>query len=198
MTAPFLDQPPGLPTAPVPARPATEGPPSTVWRGPGGPPRSRRDVRVVHLAEDDAAVLADTTALAQRGRAVVVVLERPRPATIRHLFTAGIRGFVDARSGRAGVVAAVGAVSTGRPWLDPQITGALAAALQSTRPIPGLTRRQSEVLRLCAEGSSTTEIAAQLGIEESTVKSHVNALLERLGARTRVEAIRIARRRGWL
>jgi DNA-binding CsgD family transcriptional regulator len=59
-----------------------------------------------------------------------------------------------------------------------------------------LTRREREVLELVAEGMSNRALAERLGISEHTVKSHVGALLGKLGAATRAELVAIAVRRG--
>jgi DNA-binding NarL/FixJ family response regulator len=59
-----------------------------------------------------------------------------------------------------------------------------------------LTPRELEVLRLVAQGLSNKAIGAQLAIRESTVKDHVNALLDKLGAQSRTEAVTLALRRG--
>ncbi len=61
-----------------------------------------------------------------------------------------------------------------------------------------LTPREQEVLGLLAEGLSNKLIAARLGISEHTAKFHVNALLDKLGAETRTEAVVTAARRGLL
>ena len=62
-------------------------------------------------------------------------------------------------------------------------------------PIPPLTLREEEVLRLMAEGMRNKEIAAHLGISERTATFHVGNVLAKLGADGRVEAIAIARRK---
>lgn len=65
-------------------------------------------------------------------------------------------------------------------------------------PIPPLTLREEEVLRLVADGLRNKEIAARLGISERTATFHVGNVLAKLGADGRVEAIAIARRNGLL
>jgi DNA-binding NarL/FixJ family response regulator len=65
-------------------------------------------------------------------------------------------------------------------------------------PMPPLTLREEEVLRLMAEGLRNKEIAARLGISERTATFHVGNVLSKLGADGRVEAIHLARRRGLL
>ena len=63
-------------------------------------------------------------------------------------------------------------------------------------PMPPLTLREEQALRLMAEGLRNKEIAAQLGISERTATFHVGNVLAKLGADGRVEAIHLARRRG--
>jgi PAS domain S-box-containing protein len=61
---------------------------------------------------------------------------------------------------------------------------------------PSLTPRQSEVLALLAEGKSTPELAAALGLAEETVRNHIRQLLRRLGVHSRLAAVAYARRHG--
>ncbi len=65
-------------------------------------------------------------------------------------------------------------------------------------PMPALTLREEEVLRLMAQGLRNKEIAARLGISERTATFHVGNVLSKLGADGRVEAVHLARRRGLL
>ncbi|MFD0204411.1 MULTISPECIES: response regulator transcription factor [Saccharothrix] len=61
-----------------------------------------------------------------------------------------------------------------------------------------LTGRQREVLALMAEGTGTEEIAERMGLARNTVRNHVQRVLEKLGARSKLEAVAIARRNGLL
>lgn len=65
-------------------------------------------------------------------------------------------------------------------------------------PVHTLTPRQSQVLRLLAEGASTTQIAAELHLSRETVRNHVRHILRALDAHSRLEALAIARRTGLL
>jgi PAS domain S-box-containing protein len=65
-------------------------------------------------------------------------------------------------------------------------------------PILSLTRRELEVLRLLARGAETPEIARELGISSTTVRNHVQHLLEKLGAHTRLQVVSLAQRHGLL
>jgi DNA-binding NarL/FixJ family response regulator len=67
-----------------------------------------------------------------------------------------------------------------------------------TGPEPRLTPRQHQVLRLLAEGYSTTEMATALQISEQTVRNHVRFLLAELRVRSRLEAVVVALRNNWL
>ena len=66
------------------------------------------------------------------------------------------------------------------------------------RPKPRLSPRQHQVLELLAQGRSTPEIARQLEISEETVRNHIRYLLAELRVRTRLEAVVVAFRNGWL
>lgn len=69
---------------------------------------------------------------------------------------------------------------------------AIQTAIVSRRRLEPLTRRQREVLRLLAEGRSTSEIASRLGLSVKTVETHRTAVMHRLGIRRFVELIRFA------
>lgn len=74
-----------------------------------------------------------------------------------------------------------------------QITRERQAPAQPARP--GLTPRQSEVLRMLEHGRSTREIASELHLSAETVRNHVRHILRAMGAHSRVEAVALARRR---
>lgn len=63
-------------------------------------------------------------------------------------------------------------------------------------PVPDLTDREREVLRLVADGASTTEMRRRLGVSEHTVRSHVRNLMAKLGVHSRVEAVHRAHQHG--
>ncbi|MGH9124623.1 MAG: response regulator [Acidimicrobiales bacterium] len=93
---------------------------------------------------------------------------------------------------------AVRVVAAGEALLAPAVTRRLIAEFAAQRPRPEappprsldvLTPRETEVLRLIAEGLSNTEIAARLIVTDETVKTHVSRLLSKLGLRDRTQAV---------
>jgi DNA-binding CsgD family transcriptional regulator len=65
-------------------------------------------------------------------------------------------------------------------------------------PSPDLTPRGHEVLRLLADGKTTREICEELGIALETTRNHIRGVLKALGVKTRLEAVVLALRNGWL
>lgn len=116
-----------------------------------------------------------------------------------------VRGFVHTSRPAADLVAAVRLVGTGHVSLPPAIVGHLLDAFLANNvpePVPPspatmLTRRERDVLRLMVEGKSTRQIADQLVVQTSTVKTHICHLLRKLGVNDRAQAIAVAYRRGW-
>lgn len=106
---------------------------------------------------------------------------------------AGARGFVHKQAPPETFGAAIKAVLGGAMWFAPVPASRPAVVAPREWPVSpaelGLTLRQGEILRLVMRGLPNKRIASQLGIAESTVKEHVTGILERLGVRSRVEAI---------
>jgi DNA-binding NarL/FixJ family response regulator len=104
------------------------------------------------------------------------------------------------------LIGAVRAVAAGDALIDPTITRRLIAAFtRAARPVGELpavlrelTTRELDVLRLVARGLSNLEIARELFVEESTVKTHVARVLMKLGLRDRVQAVVLAYETGFV
>lgn len=107
---------------------------------------------------------------------------------------AGARSYLLKDMSRDEIIDTVRAVDAGQTRLPPSIAASLAARMPDT----GLSSREIEILRFIASGSSNKEIGTALGISESTVKGHVNHLLQKLKARDRTEAVTLGIRRGMI
>ena len=125
-------------------------------------------------------------------RKVVIVTSREREAEIRAALQLGIRGYVLLGTDLREFVEGMRAVARGAHFLSRSATHRIASSLAYS----ALTRRESDVLPLLVEGHSNKQIAAQLGIATETAKSHVKAILDKLGASTRTQAASIAMSRG--
>lgn len=116
---------------------------------------------------------------------------------------AGASGFLLKDAPPAQLLHGIRTVATGAALLDPEVTRRLVGRYAARiRPAEGavadgvLTPRESEVLRLIAEGFSNSEIAASLVISQETVKTFVSRILTKLGLRDRVQAVVYAYRHG--
>src|SRR3954454_1900303 len=116
-----------------------------------------------------------------------------RPGTLRRAMSAKVAGFMGKDAAPEDLVDAVRSVAAGGRVLDPQL--AFAALDAEGNP---MTERESDVLRLTASGAEPTEVAARLGLSHGTVRNYLATAVSKLGARNRVDAIRIASEAGWL
>jgi DNA-binding NarL/FixJ family response regulator len=108
---------------------------------------------------------------------------------------AGASGFLLKDVQPAELVDAIRVVAAGNSLFGPAATRRLIEQFASVRGTPAtatveaLTEREREVLRLLAQGRSNAELANQLYLSEATVKTHVSAVLRKLGVRDRVQAV---------
>lgn len=132
---------------------------------------------------------------------VVLLPDRVRAADA---WTAGARGLLLREADAGQLLAALAAVVEGNVVLDPDLAASLLPArvlgedyhLGAPSLVEDLTPRELEVLQLLAEGLSNRAIGNRLDISEHTVKFHVNAILSKLGAQSRTEAVVRATRLG--
>jgi DNA-binding NarL/FixJ family response regulator len=132
---------------------------------------------------------------------IVVLTTHADEASILDALRAGARGYLTKDAGIAEISRAVLAAAEHLTLLDPAVHSRLLAAAgegkaapaPSSRPLPDdLTPRKGDVLRLIAAGLSNREIAAELVVSEATVKTHVNHVLRKTGARDRAQAVHYA------
>ncbi|SJN38913.1 DNA-binding response regulator, LuxR family [Microbacterium esteraromaticum] len=151
--------------------------------------------------------------------AVAIVTTFDRDDYLFDALDAGASGFLLKNAGPEELIAAVRALASGEGMLAPEVTRRVlqrfrrSAAPAPTAPTPAasaspsvpsldrvpsepFTGREYEVLALIADARSNAEIAAALFIGEATVKTHVSRILQKLGARDRVQAVVLAHRHG--
>jgi DNA-binding NarL/FixJ family response regulator len=179
--------------------------------------RRQRDLKVIGEANDGAEVLEfikqnrpdiallDLRMPRMNGLEVLLALNElkfPTRAIVMTAFEneediqcsmkAGARAYLLKDCPQQILVDAIRRVHSGEVYLPPQVAQKLVDRMQK----PQLSPRELEVLKAVAAGKSNKEIGVQLFIAEGTVKTHVESLLEKLGAGTRTSAVKAAVRRG--
>ncbi|WP_054814747.1 response regulator [Nocardia arizonensis] len=128
--------------------------------------------------------------------AVVVITTFDLDEYVYAALRAGARGFLLKEAGPDMLAQAVRAAASGDALIAPSVTARLLAAFASGGPNPTspppstpLTAREEQILAVVARGRTNSEIAAELHISLSTVKTHIAGLMAKLGARNRVEIV---------
>jgi two-component system response regulator DesR len=124
----------------------------------------------------------------------IVALAAAKPAgLVQRLLAADVLGAVDKNAPAARLLEAIRGAAKGELVVDVN----LAVAALAVEPNP-LTPRELEVLRLAADGASGPEIAQRLHLSPGTVRNYLSKVISKTCARTRVDAVRIAREAGWI
>jgi two-component system response regulator DesR len=124
---------------------------------------------------------------------VLILTALAVPANVRTALEANVAGFLAKDTPAAELIHAIRVVAGGGRIIDP----ALALATLETRESP-LTQRETDVLRLHSEGLDGREIASQLFLSYGTVRNYLASATDKLDARNRIHAIKIATQNGWL
>lgn len=112
-------------------------------------------------------------------------------ALLNDALDAGVGGMIEKDAPLDDVLRAVQVVAGGGMYIDPRVTG---LALEQRRRPRTLTPRERDVLRLLADGNSNEQIGLALSISPQTVRTHVQKAMQKLDARTRVQAVATALR----
>ncbi|MFE9854232.1 response regulator [Streptomyces sp. NPDC005780] len=127
------------------------------------------------------------------GVKVVVVTTFGRPGYLRRAMESGADAFLVKDAPASQLAEAVRKVLAGERVIDPTL--AAAALADGASP---LTERERDVLRTAADGSTNAEIAAALHLSQGTVRNYLSMAIQKMAARNRAEAVRMAREKGWL
>jgi two-component system, NarL family, response regulator DesR len=153
------------------------------------------DVALLDIGMPGGGGLASAAALREQLPAcrVVILTTFGRSGYLRQAMECGARGFLLKDAPASELAVALRRVVAGEKVVDPE----LALAALSDGPNP-LTPREREVLSAALDGSGIAAIGSHLYLSEGTVRNHLSAAIQKLGARNRMEAARIAERKGWL
>ncbi|MEV6847544.1 response regulator transcription factor [Actinoplanes sp. NPDC051411] len=131
--------------------------------------------------------------------AVLVLTTYADDESLAGALRAGARGYLTKDAGRAELAAAVRSVASGQATFAAEIADRLVRGFTSAAPAPGLrerfpalTAREADVLEAITLGHNNARIAADLFLSVATVKSYVNSIFAKLGARDRAHAAAIA------
>jgi two-component system response regulator DesR len=124
---------------------------------------------------------------------IVALIAAPPPAVLRRLLAAGVQGLIDKNGPATRLLTVIRGVAGGDTMME--ANHVLAALSADRNPF---TPREAHVLRLVASGASGPEIARRLSLSPGTVRNYLSNAMTKTGARTRIDAIRIATESGWL
>ncbi|MFD5074329.1 response regulator [Streptomyces sp. NPDC058371] len=146
---------------------------------------------------DGISAIAALEALVPDARVLILAGEGNASIAAR-VAEAGGAGLILKASGLDELEDAVRRVAAGEVVVSRSLLGGVLDQLTGRTPVPGakLTPREREALDLLGEGLTTTEISDRLGVALNTGRNHVQRVLEKLGARSQLEAVTIARREG--
>ena len=123
---------------------------------------------------------------------VIIVTTFARPGYLRRALDVGVAGYLLKDRPAAALADAVRKVHAGGRVIDPDL------AVDSWTGTDPLSERERSVLRLAADGSSSSAIASALHLSEGTVRNYLSEAIGKVGGTNRIDAARIARERGWL
>jgi DNA-binding NarL/FixJ family response regulator len=137
-------------------------------------------------------------ALSEAGARVLVLTGEATSTVAARVAEAGGSGLVLKSAGLDELEEAVRRVADGEVVFGPEFLAGVLSRLTGRTRSATLTARERQALGLLADGASTAEVAKRLGVAVNTARNHVQRVLEKLGARSKLEAVAIARREGLL
>ena len=126
------------------------------------------------------------------GQVILMLTRHARPGVLRQALRLGVQGFASKSAEPSHIATVVATLHDGGRWIDQDVS---AAAIVDDNP---LTDREADALRETGGGYSVVEIAARLHLAPGTVRNYLSNAIGKVGARNRIDAIRIARDAGWL
>ncbi len=130
---------------------------------------------------------------AMPGCRVLILTTFGRPGYLRRAMEAGASGFLLKDAPASQLAVAIRRAHAGGRVVDPGL--AVAALSEGSNPLSG---REREILAISTEVATIAEIADRLSLSEGTVRNYLSASIQKVGARNRAEAARMAQEKGWL
>ena len=136
--------------------------------------------------------------------AIVTLTRHSDDAYLQELLRAGVAGYVLKQSSPNELVQAIRAAAAGGQYLDSSLTARITAGFlgregrRDGKATAALSERESDVLRLIAQGYSNKEIAARLSLSVKTVEAHKANAMRKLGLTGRIDIVKYAVLQGWL
>ena len=156
---------------------------------------ARPDVALLDIEMPGGDGLSAAAALRESlpGCCVLILTTFGRAGYLRRALESGAVGFMLKDSPAAELASAIRRAVAGERVVDPSL--AVAALSDGDNPLTG---RERESLVASANGATIADVARKLYLSEGTVRNHLSTAIKKLGARNRVEAARLAERKGWL
>ncbi len=156
---------------------------------------ARPDVALLDIEMPGADGLTAAAELRQRlpECRVIILTTFGRPGYLKRAMESGALGFLLKDAPPQELAAAIRRVMAGGRVVDPAL--AVSALAEPGNP---LTERERDVLVATADGATVADAAARFSLSEGTVRNYLSTAIQKLGVRNRVEAARLAERKGWL
>ena len=157
-------------------------------------PKCKPDIVLtdIEMPELSGIELAEKLAIEKSESRIVIMTTFSKAGYIRRSLDAGVKGFILKEASSDSLILALKKVMSGDKVIDPEL---VLSALDDRDP---LTEKERASLKLAAEGLKTQMIAAKLYLSEGTVRNYLSEAISKLNASNRIDAARIAKRKGWL
>ena len=132
------------------------------------------------------------------GTRVMIIAADPEPELVYSAIANGAAGYLTKDADASELCEAISAVARGRTVLAPQLQAGIAGEirLRAVHERPFLSDRESEILKLVADGLTAPEIGRRIHLSTATIKTHLQHLYDKLGVSERAAAVAVAMRRG--
>jgi two-component system response regulator DesR len=145
------------------------------------------------LAEGEDVIAGHEIELLPDGCAVLILADPALPAAVRGLLGPHISGLFSKEGGLCALAQCVRQIAGGDRVIDPTLAVAALCA-----PVNPLTTRERQILKVASSGVPSCEIANTLHLSVGTVGNYLSAIIQKIGGRNRMEAVRTAQEAGWI